>query len=143
MGRYRLILIFLCIGWIVQPARAQVNVLAMGDWGTNGPRQREMAQVLADYAARQDRPIDAMLLASGHEVIAKPGGPAPDLVIADVNRTDPAEVIARFPGVPVLGFGQHTDPQALRAARRAGFAKVVARSVLSERLPELVAELVR
>src|SRR5256885_5814541 len=63
MGRYRLILIFLCIGWIVQPAHAQVNVLAMGDWGTNGPRQREMAQVLADYAARQDRPIDAMLLA--------------------------------------------------------------------------------
>ena len=63
--------------------------------------------------------IDAMLLASGHEVIA------------------------RFPGVPVLGFGQHTDPQALRAARQAGFAKVVARSVLSERLPELVSELVR
>jgi hypothetical protein len=87
--------------------------------------------------------IDAMLLASGHEVIAKPGGPAPDLVIADVNRTDPADVIARFPGVPVLGFGQHTDPQALRAARQAGFAKVVARSVLSERLPELVSELVR
>jgi hypothetical protein len=52
-------------------------------------------------------------------------------------------VIARFPGVPVLGFGQHTDPQALRAARQAGFAKVVARSVLSERLPELVSELVR
>lgn len=87
--------------------------------------------------------IDAMLLAGGHEVIAKPGGPAPDLVIADVNRTDPADVIARFPGVPVLGFGQHTDPQALRAARQAGFAKVVARSVLSERLPELVSELVR
>ena len=87
--------------------------------------------------------IEAMMLASGHEVIAKPGGPAPDLVIADVNRTDPADVIARFPGIPVLGFGQHTDPHALRAARQAGFAKVVARSVLSERLPELVSELVR
>ena len=46
--------------------------------------------------------IDAMLAASGHEVVAKPGGPAPDLVIADVNRTDPQEVLARFPGVPVL-----------------------------------------
>ena len=87
--------------------------------------------------------IDAMLAASGHEVVAKPGGPAPDLVIADVNRTDPDEVLARFPGVPVLGFGRHTDPELLRAARRAGFAKVVARSVLSERLPELVEELVR
>jgi DNA-binding NarL/FixJ family response regulator len=87
--------------------------------------------------------IDAMLAASGHEVVAKPGGPAPDLVIADVNRTDPQEVLARFPGVPVLGFGRHTDPQLLRAARQAGFAKVVARSVLSERLPELVDELAR
>ena len=87
--------------------------------------------------------IDAMLAASGHEVVAKPGGPAPDLVIADVNRTDPHEVLARFPGVPVLGFGRHTDPQLLRAARHAGFAKVVARSALSERLPELVDELVR
>jgi hypothetical protein len=87
--------------------------------------------------------IDAMLAASGHEVIAKPGGPPPDLVIADVNRTDPEDVVARFPGVPVLGFGQHTDPHALRAARRAGFAKVVARSVLSDRLPDLVSELVR
>ena len=64
-----------------------------------------------------------------------------DLVIADANR--PSEVLARFPGVPVLGFGRHTDPQLLRAARQAGFAKVVARSVLSERLPELVEELVR
>jgi DNA-binding NarL/FixJ family response regulator len=87
--------------------------------------------------------IDAMLAASGHEVVAKLGGPPPDLVIADVNRTDPGEVLARFPGVPVLGFGRHTDPQLLRAARQAGFAKVVARSVLSERLPELVDELVR
>jgi DNA-binding NarL/FixJ family response regulator len=87
--------------------------------------------------------VSVVQLAGGHQVIAKPGGPAPDLVIADVNRTDPADVIARFPGVPVLGFGQHTDPQALRAARQAGFAKVVARSVLSERLPELVSELVR
>ncbi|MGZ4431274.1 MAG: hypothetical protein ACXVYV_06455 [Gaiellales bacterium] len=86
--------------------------------------------------------IDAMLLASGHTVVAKPGGPPPDLVIADVNRTEPADVLARFPGVPVLGFGQHTDPQRLRAARAAGFAQVVPRSVLSERLPELVSELV-
>ena len=87
--------------------------------------------------------IDAMLEASGHQGVAAPGGPPPDLVIADVNRTDPDDVLARFPGVPVLGFGRHTDPQLLRAARQAGFAKVVARSVLSERLPELVDELVR
>ena len=85
--------------------------------------------------------IDAMLLSSGYEVIAKPGGPPPDVVIADVGKVEPADVLARFPGVPVLGFGAHTDPQRLRAARQAGFANVVPRSVFSERLPELVAEL--
>ena len=87
--------------------------------------------------------IEAMLTAAGHEVVAKPDGPRPDIVIADVNRTDPDEVLRRFAGVPVLGFGQHTDPQRLRAARQAGFAKVVARSQLAESLPELVADLVR
>jgi hypothetical protein len=87
--------------------------------------------------------IEAMLTAAGHEVVAKPDGPPPDVVIADVNRTDPDEVLQRFAGVPVLGFGQHTDPQRLRAARQAGFAKVVARSQLAESLPDLVADLVR
>jgi len=86
--------------------------------------------------------IEAMLTAAGHQVVAKPGGPAPDLVIADVNRTEPADVLARFAGTPVLGFGQHTDPRRLRDARAAGFALVVPRSVLSDRLPELVADLV-
>ena len=87
--------------------------------------------------------IEAMLTAAGHEVVARPGGPPPDVVIADVNRSEPEDVLARFPGVPVLGFGQHTDPQRLRAARQAGYAKVVARSQLAESLPDLVADLVR
>jgi hypothetical protein len=87
--------------------------------------------------------IEAMLTAAGHEVVAKPGGATPDVVIADVNRSDPEDVLARFPGVPVLGFGQHTDPQRLRAARQAGYAKVVARSQLVTQLPDLVADLVR
>jgi hypothetical protein len=44
--------------------------------------------------------------------------------------------------VPVLGFGAHTDPQALRDARSAGFAAAVPRSVVAERLPDLVEELI-
>ena len=87
--------------------------------------------------------IEAMLAAAGHDVIATPGGPAPDVVVADVNRTEAEEVLGRFPGTPVLGFGQHTDPARLRAARAAGFAMVVPRSVLADRLPELIDELVR
>jgi hypothetical protein len=87
--------------------------------------------------------IEAMLGAAGHEVVVRPDGPPPDLVIADVNRTEPDDVLHRFPGIPVLGFGQHTDPGRLREARQAGFAQVVPRSVLAERLPALVDDLVK
>jgi hypothetical protein len=84
--------------------------------------------------------IEAMLTASGHRLGAA-GEPA-DVVIADVNRGDPVAVMAAAGGVPVLGFGRHTDPALLRAARTAGFAKVVPRSVLAERLGDLIADLV-
>ena len=85
--------------------------------------------------------IEAMLPASGHRLAA--AGETPDVVVADVNRCDPGAVVAAAGAVPVLGFGRHTDPALLRAARAAGFARVVPRSVLAERLGDLVAELVR
>jgi DNA-binding NarL/FixJ family response regulator len=85
--------------------------------------------------------LEAMLTACGHELRREGDAERPALVIADVNRVRPEEVAARHPGVPILGYGQHTDPQALRAARKAGFARAVPRSVLVERLPQLVAEL--
>ncbi len=84
--------------------------------------------------------IEAMLTAAGHQLAAA-GEPA-DVVIADVNRCDPAAVVAAAGGVPVLGFGRHTDAALLRSARAAGFAKVVPRSVLSGRLGDLIADLV-
>ncbi len=84
--------------------------------------------------------IEAMLIASGHR-LSGAGEPA-DVVIADVNRCDPAAVVAGAGSVPVLGFGRHTDPVLLRAARTAGFAKVVPRSVLAERLGDMIADLV-
>ena len=82
--------------------------------------------------------IDAMLSPRGHVVTARAGDEPPDVVIADVNRADPMAVLAEHAGVPVLGFGQHTDPARLREARQAGFVQAVPRSVLVERLPELV-----
>ena len=85
--------------------------------------------------------IEAMLQASGHRLAA--AGDRPDLVVADVNRCDPAAVVAAAGPVPVLGFGRHTDAALLRAARRAGFAKVVPRSVLAARLGDLVSDVVR
>jgi hypothetical protein len=84
--------------------------------------------------------IEAMLTATGHRLAAA-GEPA-DLVVADVNRCDPPAVVAAAGAVPVLGFGRHTDAALLRSARRAGFAKVVPRSVLASRLGDLVSDLV-
>jgi hypothetical protein len=84
--------------------------------------------------------IEAMLKASGHRLAAGPE--TADLVIADVNRCDPAGVVEAADGVPVLGFGRHTDAELLRSARAAGFAKVVPRSVLAERLPDLIGEVI-
>ena len=84
--------------------------------------------------------IEAMLAASGHRLAG--AGERADVAVADVNRCDPQAVLAAAGGVPVLGFGRHTDAQLLRAARRAGFARVVPRSVLAGRLGELIADLV-
>jgi hypothetical protein len=85
--------------------------------------------------------IEATLAAAGHEVVAVGASAPAELVIADVNRCEPEDVLARHPSVPVLGFGQHTDAAGLRRARAAGFARVVPRSVLATRLPALVEEL--
>ncbi len=84
--------------------------------------------------------IDAMLGREGHAVTTR-ADVQPDLVIADVNRVDLRDALAAHPGVPVLGFGAHTDPERLREARAAGFARAVPRSVVADRLGELVREL--
>ena len=84
--------------------------------------------------------IEAMLAAGGDRLAN--AGEQPDLIIADVNRCDPAAVVAAAGRTPVLGFGRHTDAPLLRAAREAGFARVVPRSVLADSLGDLMAELV-
>jgi hypothetical protein len=84
--------------------------------------------------------IEAMLPAGGHRLAT--AGETADVIVADVNRCDPDAVVAAAGAVPVLGFGRHTDAAGLRAARSAGFARVVPRSVLAERLGDLIAEVV-
>jgi hypothetical protein len=96
--------------------------------------------VLADVDLFFRAKIEAMLTTTGHRLAAE-GEPA-DVVVADVNRCDPAAVVAAAGAVPVLGFGRHTDAELLRSARAAGFAKVVPRSVLAARLGDLIADLV-
>ena len=70
-------------------------------------------------------------------------------VIADIARVDPDEVVDAWPDVPIVGFTNHTDKSGLqrahtaglRAAQEAGLDRVVVRSALAERAPQLVEEL--
>lgn len=85
--------------------------------------------------------LDA-LLGQTHRIVTTDSVHPPDLVIADVSRIDPDEVAETYPDVPILGFTNHTDTAGLRAAQAAGFDRVVVRSALAERAPQIVAELV-
>ena len=78
----------------------------------------------------------------GHHLVTSDSVDPPDLVIADVGRTDPDEVADAYPDVPILGFSNHTDTAGLRRAHEAGFDQVVAKSALAERAPQLVEELI-
>ena len=84
--------------------------------------------------------LEAML--PEHQVVTTDSIFAPDLVIVDIARVDPVEVVDSWPEVPILGFTNHTDKAGLRAAQAAGLDRVVVRSALAERAPQLVEELV-
>jgi hypothetical protein len=83
--------------------------------------------------------LEALL--EGHHFVTNDSIEPPDLVIADVGRTDPDEVADAYPDVPILGFSNHKDTAGLRRAHAAGFDQVVAKSALTERAAELVEQL--
>jgi len=85
--------------------------------------------------------LDA-LLAKQHRLVTTDSIDPPDLVIVDIARVDPYEVAESWPDIPILGFTNHTDTAGLRDAHAAGFDRVVARSALAERAPQIVDELV-
>lgn len=84
--------------------------------------------------------LEALL--PGHHLITVDHTDDPELVICDISRIDPEEVADTYPDVPILGYTNHTDTAGLRAAHAAGFDRVLAKSALVERAPEVVAELV-
>jgi DNA-binding NarL/FixJ family response regulator len=81
-------------------------------------------------------------LLPGHHLVTTDSVDLPDLVIADIARIDPDEVVDAYPDVPIIGFTNHTDTGGLRAANRAGFDQVLAKSALVERVGEIVDGLV-
>ena len=82
------------------------------------------------------------VLLDGHRLVTTDSVDPPDLVICDLARVDADEVADTYPDVPIMGFTNHTDTAGLRAAQAAGLDRVVVRSALAERAPELVQELV-
>jgi hypothetical protein len=88
--------------------------------------------------------IEATLRHLGHDVSRTRAGQVPevsDLALCDVEHADPEVALELLRPAPILGFGSHDAPKALRRARQVGFERVVARSAIAERLPELVDEL--
>ena len=80
-------------------------------------------------------------LLPGHRLITSDSVEAPDLVIADIARVEPDEVVDAWPDIPILGYTNHTDKSGLQRAHTAGFDQVIVKSALVERAPELVDEL--
>ena len=76
-----------------------------------------------------------------HHLVTQDSVDPPDVVIADIARIDPDEVVDAFPDVPIVGFTNHTDTAGLRAAQKAGFDQVLAKSALVERIGVIVGEL--
>jgi len=80
-------------------------------------------------------------LLPGHRLVTSDSVDAPDLVIADIARVEPEEVVDTWPDVPILGYTNHTDKSGLQRAHSAGFDQVIVKSALVERAPELVSQL--
>ena len=81
-------------------------------------------------------------LLPGHRLITTDSVHAPDLVIADITRVEPEEVVDAWPDIPILGYTNHTDRSGLQRAHAAGFDQVIVKSALVERARQVVDELV-
>jgi hypothetical protein len=77
----------------------------------------------------------------GHRFVTADSVASPDIVICDIARIDPDDVVEQYPDVPILGFTNHNDTSGLRRAHTAGFDHVVAKSALEERARDVVQQL--
>jgi len=80
-------------------------------------------------------------LLPGHRLVTTDSVHEPDLVIADIARVEPEEVVDAWPDIPILGYTNHTDRSGLQRAHTAGFDQVIVKSALVERAAQLVDEL--
>jgi DNA-binding NarL/FixJ family response regulator len=80
--------------------------------------------------------LDGLL--NEHRLVTSDSIDAPDLVIADIARVEPEEVVDAWPDIPILGYTNHTDKAGLQRAHAAGFDQVIVKSALVERAAEIV-----
>ena len=76
-----------------------------------------------------------------HRLVTTDSVHAPDVVIADIARVEPEEVVDAWPDIPILGYTNHTDKAGLQRAHTAGFDQVIVKSALVDRAAGVVAEL--
>jgi CheY-like chemotaxis protein len=76
-----------------------------------------------------------------HRLVTSDSISPPDLVICDIARVDPDDVVESWPDVPIVGYTNHTDTQGLRRAHTAGFDQVIVKSAFVERAGDVVGEL--
>jgi hypothetical protein len=92
-------------------AEPEVNVLAMGDWGNNGPGQKLIAKTLASYVSAADRKFSAMLLAGDNFYVKLSGVKDPLWQTMFEDRYDPR--VLDFPFYASLGNHDYRDNQQL------------------------------
>jgi hypothetical protein len=92
-------------------AEPEVNLLAMGDWGNNGPGQKLVARTLADYVKEGDRKFSAMLLAGDNFYVKLSGVKDPLWQSMFEERYDPK--VLNFPFYASLGNHDYKDNQQL------------------------------
>ena len=80
-------------------------------------------------------------LLPAHRLVTSDSVDAPDIVIADIARVEPEEVVDAWPDIPILGYTNHTDKSGLQRAHTAGFDQVIVKSALVERAAVVVDEL--
>lgn len=80
-------------------------------------------------------------LLPGHRLVTTDTVAEPELVIVDITRVEPEDVVEEWPDIPILGYTNHTDRAGLQRAHAAGFDRVIVKSALVERAAEVVAEL--
>ena len=77
------------------------------------------------------------------QVVTDPGALAPaadgaDVVVLDLGRPGVLDALAGLGGAPTVGFASHVDVELLRAAKKAGCGRVMARSAFFGNVVEVM-----